>query len=330
MGGTWPMALWSRTGVEPVDPAAGWPAPGRRRNGTGRRRGRIGLVKPDDGLGQRVVVAVPERCRSTLLCSCRPAGRCSGSTCTDRTRAIVATLPCWSERRCSSRASAGVFQLSVLRGLGVERGGDGFDLVAALDPGLRCRCCSRSSMSHSGSGATACLEPRFGRWSHRVRSNAAVPPSRGCVVSAWLVGAERPSQQVLVVEERWNGWRNVQGHGQRRHPGLRAGLDAVRAAEGAGRRAERRVHRARRRRLLGDELLRRADRDAEHRCDRRRRRALPAVAHHGAVLADPVVPADGAQPHPQQHGVHHRGGDRVPERQRHDPAGERHDLGDPR
>ena len=44
-----------------------------------------------------------------------------------------------------------------------------------------------------------------------------------------------------------------------------AGLGAVRAAEGAGRRAERRLHRARRRRLLGDELLRRADRDAEHR-----------------------------------------------------------------
>ena len=64
--------------------------------------------------------------------------------------------------------------------------------------------------------------------------------------------------------------------------------------------------------------------DAEHRPDRRRRRALPAVAHDGAVLADPLVPADRSQPHAQQHGVHHRGGDRVPERQRHDPAGERH------
>ena len=82
--------------------------------------------------------------------------------------------------------------------------------------------------------------------------------------------------------------------------------------------------------LLGDELLRRADRDAEHRPDRGRRGALHAVAHHGAVLADPLVPADRAQPHPQQHGLHHRGGDRVPERQRHDPAGERHALRDPR
>ena len=117
---------------------------------------------------------------------------------------------------------------------------------------------------------------------------------------------------------------------QRRHPRLGAGLDAVRAAEGAGRRAERRLHRARRRRLLGDELLRRPDRDAEHRPDRRRGRALHAVAHHRAVLADPLVPADRPQPHAQQHGLHHRGGDRLPERERHDPARERDALGDPR
>ena len=47
------------------------------------------------------------------------------------------------------------------------------------------------------------------------------------------------------------------------------GLGAVRAAEGARGRAERRLHRPRRRRLLGAGLLRRADRDAEHRPDRR-------------------------------------------------------------
>ena len=52
-------------------------------------------------------------------------------------------------------------------------------------------------------------------------------------------------------------------------------------------------------------------------------RALHAVAHDGAVLADALVPADRAQPHAQQHGVHHRGGDRLPERERDDPAGER-------
>ena len=68
----------------------------------------------------------------------------------------------------------------------------------------------------------------------------------------------------------------------------------------------------------------------EHRPDRRRGRALHAVAHDRAVLADPVVPADRPQPHPQQHGLHHRGGDRVPQRQRHDPAGERDALRDPR
>ena len=77
-------------------------------------------------------------------------------------------------------------------------------------------------------------------------------------------------------------------------------------------------------------LLRRPDPDAQHRQDRRRRRALHAVAHHGAVLADALVPADRPQPHAQLDGLHHRGGDRLPERQRHDPAGERHAPRDPR
>ena len=78
------------------------------------------------------------------------------------------------------------------------------------------------------------------------------------------------------------------------------------------------------------ELLRRADRDAEHRPDRRRGRPLHAVPHHRAVLADPLVPAHRPQPHAQQHGLHHRGRDRLPERERDDPAGERDALRDPR
>ena len=90
------------------------------------------------------------------------------------------------------------------------------------------------------------------------------------------------------------------------------------------------VHRPRRCRLLGDELLRRADRDAEHRSDRRERCPLHAVPHHRALLADPVLPAHRAQPHPQQHGLHHRGRDRLPECERHDPARERNAVRDPR
>ena len=38
---------------------------------------------------------------------------------------------------------------------------------------------------------------------------------------------------------------------------------------------------------------------------------------------------DRTQPHPKQHGVHHRGCDRLPQRERHDPAGERDAAGDP-
>ena len=78
------------------------------------------------------------------------------------------------------------------------------------------------------------------------------------------------------------------------------------------------------------ELVRRADPDAEHRPDRRERRPLHAVPHDGALLADPLLPPDRAQPHPQQHGLHHRGRDRLPERERHDPARERDAVRDPR
>ena len=122
----------------------------------------------------------------------------------------------------------------------------------------------------------------------------------------------------------------VQGNDQRRHPGLGARLDSVRTAASAGRRAERPLHRARRRRLLGDELLRRSDRHTEHRSHRGGRCALHAVAHDRVVLADALMPADRAEPHAQQHGVHHGGGDRFSERERHDPARERDALGDPR
>ena len=59
-------------------------------------------------------------------------------------------------------------------------------------------------------------------------------------------------------------------------------------------------------------------------------RPLHAVPHDRAVLADPLVPADRPQPHAQQHGLHHRGGDRLPQRERHDPARERDALRDPR
>ena len=47
---------------------------------------------------------------------------------------------------------------------------------------------------------------------------------------------------------------------------------------------------------------------------------------HTTALCSPTrsLPAHRPQPHPQLDGVHHRGRDRVPERQRHHPAGKRH------
>ena len=70
--------------------------------------------------------------------------------------------------------------------------------------------------------------------------------------------------------------------------------------------------------------------DAEHRPDRGGRRPLHPVAYDGAVLADPFLPVDRAQPHAQLDGLHHRGRVRLPERERDDPAGERHASRDPR
>ena len=64
------------------------------------------------------------------------------------------------------------------------------------------------------------------------------------------------------------------------------GLGAVRAADGTGGRGERRLHRARRRRVLGAGLLRRPDRDAEHRP--RRRRGLRYTQFHTTALCSPT------------------------------------------
>ncbi len=70
----------------------------------------------------------------------------------------------------------------------------------------------------------------------------------------------------------------------------------MRARKGA---PERAVRRARRHRLRPPRLLRQPDRDAELRRARRRRAALHQHAHHGAVLAEPLVHPHRAQP-PQQ------------------------------
>ena len=115
------------------------------------------------------------------------------------------------------------------------------------------------------------------------------------------------------------------GRGQPRHPRLDAGLGAVRAAEGAAGNAERActwcwtTSASVRSSCYGGLIdTPNIDRIAGVGA------AVHAVAHDGAVLAHPLVPADRPQPHHQRHGLHHRGGDRLPERQRARPAGVRH------
>jgi hypothetical protein len=129
---------------------------------------------------------------------------------------------------------------------------------------------------------------------------------------------------------RWrSSERAIRRQGQRRYPGLGGGLGAVRAATGARGCAQRGLHRPGRRRILGHVVLRRADPDAEHRQDRRRWPPVHPVAHHSLVLAHQILSADRAEPHPQQHGLYYGGLQRVRQRQRHDPARERHAAGDP-
>ena len=118
--------------------------------------------------------------------------------------------------------------------------------------------------------------------------------------------------------------QGVQGQDRARRAGLDSGLGAVPAAGCAGGGTERPLHRVGRRRLLVDGAVGRPDRDAEHQQAGRRRPHVHELAHDGTLLADALIPADGAQPHHQRDGLHRRGHDRLPERQRPHPVRVRH------
>ncbi len=81
--------------------------------------------------------------------------------------------------------------------------------------------------------------------------------------------------------------------------------------------------------LRAPRLLRLADPDAQPRPPRGERAALHQHAHDGALLAEPLLHADRAQPPLERDVVHHRGRDRLPGRQRPHPVRERVPLRDP-
>ena len=97
------------------------------------------------------------------------------------------------------------------------------------------------------------------------------------------------------------------------------------ADEGARGRAERPDRPVRRHRAGGLVAVRRADQHADAPEARRQRPDVQPVAHDRAVLADPVDLPDRSQPPPERDGLHHRGLDRLPGRQRAHPAGVRDD-----
>ena len=74
------------------------------------------------------------------------------------------------------------------------------------------------------------------------------------------------------------------------------------------------VRPVRRHRAGGLVAVRRRDQHADAAEAGRQRPDVLAVAHDGAVLADPLHAPDRAQPSPERHGLHHRGGQRVPRR----------------
>ena len=70
--------------------------------------------------------------------------------------------------------------------------------------------------------------------------------------------------------------------------------------------------------------VRRADQHADDAAARRQRADLHPVAHHSAVLADPVLPADRPQPPPERLRADRRGRPGLPRPHRAHPDGERH------
>ena len=95
-----------------------------------------------------------------------------------------------------------------------------------------------------------------------------------------------------------------------------------------GRRAQCVVHRPGRHRIRPDGLLRKPDRNPQHRPARRGRPAVQQHAHHGALLADTLVHPDRAEPPFQRDVVHHRRIHRLSRRERLHSVRERISLRD--
>ena len=117
----------------------------------------------------------------------------------------------------------------------------------------------------------------------------------------------------------------VPGHDQPRHPRFDAGLGRVPSRPGARGSAERPRRALRRHGLRRLVALRRADRDADHGAPGRQRPHLRAVAHHRAVLADPLRVPHRPQPPPERLRLDLRDLDRLPGLQLAHPARERVD-----
>src|ERR1044072_3162284 len=128
-----------------------------------------------------------------------------------------------------------------------------------------------------------------------------------------------------IQDGRDENGQALQRPNRRRHPSLAAGLGAVPPAGRAARVAERPLHRPRRRRLLGDGALGRGDRDPQYQPPGRERPHLHELAHDRTLLADALLAAHRAQPHDERDGVHRRGDDRLPQRQRPHPVRVRDD-----
>ncbi len=146
------------------------------------------------------------------------------------------------------------------------------------------------------------------RQDHRGRQYEEERESMGC----WGWRSRRRWGGIAVRRHRATGpgggaVQGLQGHHQARCPRFGSRLGAVHAEEGARRRAEHPVRAVRRHRLaawspyggrINMPTLRQL---AENGL------TLHAVAHGGAVLADPVHAADRPQPHLERHGRDHRG-----------------------
>ena len=182
-------------------------------------------------------------------------------------------------------------------------------LAATMAGWRRPRRVAAREVGHGGAGGH--LGGTSSKGGNGIGGGEAVPspaaPSARAASSARAATVARSSARMSAMRDRDGEFGGVIG---KYHYDSNAVVATRHAC--AGRRAQRHGRRARRRGLRPAGLLRVRPGDAGVRRSGGERPALHQLPHHGPVLADARLPADGPQPPRRRHGPHHRAGHRLP------------------